>query len=553
MSGLFEHSHEEGDDDESRQKWGEEAQQTERSVRVSDPETRSSGLNKFTTYVVSGKTATGSDFSSRKRYSDFEWIQKALNNCFPGTFVPPLPKKQTMGRFEDAFIERRRQRLEEFLHRVFNRPYLASSQVFCAWLTRNESGMEELKRTFDKRPFTNCLSEFRQSLQPYIRSELLGSAKERLQQFRCFLGTHQAVLQKLYKALARLSANNVAATAVIGEIHEKMNELHEGETKFLTEAYELKQAPRANLGEPFFRLHQGLKDSPCSHVDLLVSVAARELDDIGCMQEAVRQYDRLIANVCNLKAQAESQGKELDSVRSSERGNMFAALVQRKGKEEQIDSIEKNIGKLKEDALTGDEWAALARAVLVTKEMPEFVIEKVRTYQDVMLEFSHRQQALHLQAGDVWRQFLRDFHEASQNTNAPIPPPLPPGVVGTERFRPSTDALGGTMDDFLTAQQRASMSAAAAASGGGVPGAPGYPLGSEEEPEDLSSIWTEEAGQGRGFSSSGGDRGGGGGSAGGGSRRGSRSGSRGGGGGNPLNRGPSQEGGGGHEMAFPLH
>uniref|UniRef100_A0A0G4HT61 Uncharacterized protein n=1 Tax=Chromera velia CCMP2878 TaxID=1169474 RepID=A0A0G4HT61_9ALVE len=156
-----------------------------------------------------------------------------------------------------------------------------------------------------------------------------------------------------------------------------------------------------------------------------------------------------------------------------------------------------------------------------------------------MLEFSHRQQALHLQAGDVWRQFLRDFHEASQNTNAPIPPPLPPGVVGTERFRPSTDALGGTMDDFLTAQQRASMSAAAAASGGGVPGAPGYPLGSEEEPEDLSSIWTEEAGQGRGFSSSGGDRGGGGGSAGGGSRRGSRSGSRGGGGGNPLNRGPT--------------
>merc|ERR1712224_499465 len=64
-------------------------------------------------------------FSVRRRYSDFEWLRKALVLQYPGIFIPPMPKKQTRGRFKQKFIENRRAGLEEYMRRLLRRRELA--------------------------------------------------------------------------------------------------------------------------------------------------------------------------------------------------------------------------------------------------------------------------------------------------------------------------------------------------------------------------------------------------------------------------------------------
>jgi hypothetical protein len=46
-----------------------------------------------------------------RRYSDFDWLYNELTREFPGAIIPPLPEKQTVGRFSSEFIESRRRSL----------------------------------------------------------------------------------------------------------------------------------------------------------------------------------------------------------------------------------------------------------------------------------------------------------------------------------------------------------------------------------------------------------------------------------------------------------
>jgi PX domain len=46
-----------------------------------------------------------SQFSVLRRYSDFVWLYDTLCNNNPGVIVPPIPEKNSLGRFQDAFVE----------------------------------------------------------------------------------------------------------------------------------------------------------------------------------------------------------------------------------------------------------------------------------------------------------------------------------------------------------------------------------------------------------------------------------------------------------------
>lgn len=46
-----------------------------------------------------------SQFSVLRRYSDFVWLYDTLCANNPGVIVPPIPEKNSLGRFQDAFVE----------------------------------------------------------------------------------------------------------------------------------------------------------------------------------------------------------------------------------------------------------------------------------------------------------------------------------------------------------------------------------------------------------------------------------------------------------------
>ena len=76
------------------------------------------GVAPFTLYSVTSNVFTSALISVHRRYSDFIWMQDVLKSMHPLSIIPPLPPKQTLGRFDEDFVEERRRGLEKFLMRV---------------------------------------------------------------------------------------------------------------------------------------------------------------------------------------------------------------------------------------------------------------------------------------------------------------------------------------------------------------------------------------------------------------------------------------------------
>ena len=65
-----------------------------------------------------------SSFSVLRRYSDFLWLYETLSMNNPGVVVPPVPDKNTFGRFAEDFVQQRRMALEKCIQKIANHPVL---------------------------------------------------------------------------------------------------------------------------------------------------------------------------------------------------------------------------------------------------------------------------------------------------------------------------------------------------------------------------------------------------------------------------------------------
>jgi hypothetical protein len=88
------------------------------------------------------------DCSVTRRYSDFEWLHDQLSFFFPASITPPLPEKQTVGRFTPEFIESRRRGIEKFMSRVTKHPILKGAPVLASFLQVDDSGFSQCKAQY---------------------------------------------------------------------------------------------------------------------------------------------------------------------------------------------------------------------------------------------------------------------------------------------------------------------------------------------------------------------------------------------------------------------
>ncbi|KAJ3024346.1 Vacuolar protein sorting-associated protein 5 [Thoreauomyces humboldtii] len=74
------------------------------------------------------------DVAVNRRFNDFLWLFDKLVAQHPGIIVPPVPEKQTLGRFQEDFVESRRVGLESFLRKVVTHPSLQGDDDLRAFL-----------------------------------------------------------------------------------------------------------------------------------------------------------------------------------------------------------------------------------------------------------------------------------------------------------------------------------------------------------------------------------------------------------------------------------
>lgn len=58
-------------------------------------------------YTVTGQDSEGR-FEIQRRYNEFQALNTALNDGWPGCYVPAIPEKQMIGDKEEGFVEERR-------------------------------------------------------------------------------------------------------------------------------------------------------------------------------------------------------------------------------------------------------------------------------------------------------------------------------------------------------------------------------------------------------------------------------------------------------------
>eukprot|EP00919_Chromeraceae_sp_WS-2016_P038002 GHVR01090800.1.p1 GENE.GHVR01090800.1~~GHVR01090800.1.p1 ORF type:complete len:721 (-),score=237.61 GHVR01090800.1:236-2398(-) len=422
----FPRSYEEAEEwigDNPRNEWGRESIDINyHPITVTLPETKSIGLHKYTTYLVAGKTHSNIEFSVRKRYNDFDWIQKTLQFCFPGVFTPPIPKKKQVGRFDAMFIENRRYMLEEFLLRIFNRKYLYKSNLFTSWLISNECGIDQLKKSYEKPSYILLLEEYKDNME-YLVNNKYTSTSIRVDYFRSYLAVHYTTLKKLNKIYLLLCGTYGTNMKIINEMYEQFNIINSNEyNASVNENLFPSDMCRLPFNNILFNKLNSFKYLSYGHNEVMSSVFARELDDTESMIEAVRQYDRLSTHVCNLKESLSDATLSLEKLQSGNSGGVLTYL-HIKSYKEIIELKVDEVTRLKDELAVCEEWAAIVRNILLNKEIPEFTAQKVHAYDDGILIQSYRfQHSIHYES-TMWSKYLAASLTSLQQKGR-IPPQL---------------------------------------------------------------------------------------------------------------------------------
>ena len=115
-------------------------------IKVSTPTTAGSGMYKHNVYTIM-TTNNSLDHLPKKmealrRYSDVFWLHEQLCAKHPGTIVPPLTEKRTIGNMDAEFVERRRIGLEIYLNSIVLHRKLSACFEVQALLSAPAEGWE---------------------------------------------------------------------------------------------------------------------------------------------------------------------------------------------------------------------------------------------------------------------------------------------------------------------------------------------------------------------------------------------------------------------------
>lgn len=81
-------------------------------------------MKTYEAYTISGG---GSDVE--RRHKHFVWLHERLTNKYSCICVPPLPDKQFMSKYGETFLDKRQQKLHDWINRIVRHPILSQDRL----------------------------------------------------------------------------------------------------------------------------------------------------------------------------------------------------------------------------------------------------------------------------------------------------------------------------------------------------------------------------------------------------------------------------------------
>mmetsp|Transcript_26557 Transcript_26557/g.47701 ORF Transcript_26557/g.47701 Transcript_26557/m.47701 type:complete len:621 (+) Transcript_26557:579-2441(+) len=145
------------------------------SITVRDPRVETGGKlsQSFATYFIETYPL---GWTTRRRFSDFEWLRKILVEQFPGYFVPPCPKALKINKHVPETLLKRSRFFERLLNSMMKCPLLRRSEIVCCFLRDDPESFKKFKASFKKTKKPSSPSEY-PSLDGTLRCDI-GTASD---------------------------------------------------------------------------------------------------------------------------------------------------------------------------------------------------------------------------------------------------------------------------------------------------------------------------------------------------------------------------------------
>eukprot|EP00928_Gymnodinium_smaydae_P003105 TRINITY_DN11111_c0_g1_i1.p1 TRINITY_DN11111_c0_g1~~TRINITY_DN11111_c0_g1_i1.p1 ORF type:complete len:429 (-),score=64.51 TRINITY_DN11111_c0_g1_i1:105-1334(-) len=390
---------------------GEDSIQSYGKAQVGKPETVGTSIAQYTTYLVQVELNDES-LSCRKRYSDFEWLRTTLVASCPGVRVPPLPKKQRTGRFEDTFIEARRSGLELFLQRCLKRRQLCIDMpAFKKFLeTTTEEAMESLKTEFSKMTVSSKFELYKEAFASDIQTaESSGPpSEERIVSCKRFLDGEVTHLRELAEGFRDVVDAQLAVSKALAGAQKRLTSICGHESDAFANAG-ISEKPRAALVAGFRQQSEALVAAPSMHYDLLLTETETELLEAEALQEAFESVERLHADMHESISKVEhltsTLKKVMDGGEIPSTGTGVARMLgmaPKKDRDQKIAEMKADLEQRKKDTTCLEELHKAARAILLSSEIDSFFREKLSAQKKSKESFAGNSQKMAERLAQVW-------------------------------------------------------------------------------------------------------------------------------------------------------
>jgi len=180
----------------------------------------------YTVYTVRTRTQSPhyrkSEISVLRRFSEFLWLFDALTLNNPGVIVPPMPDKQPWGRFQDTFVETRRQALQRCLTKITSHPILQLDPDLRLFLESDSFSVEAKNRRLEIVPEKTGLLANWTGPRYFEQDDWFDSRKS-------FLEGLESQLKGLSKSIESASKSRLELSVTMGDYAASMTDLAESD------------------------------------------------------------------------------------------------------------------------------------------------------------------------------------------------------------------------------------------------------------------------------------------------------------------------------------
>lgn len=240
----------------------------------------------FKTYISYDITPSTSNVVVRRRYKHFDWLLQRLEEKFIVTPLPPLPEKQIAGRFQEDFVEHRRNLLQLWVNYVTRHPVLSQCDVWWHFMTCSTDDMKGWK--FGKRKAEKdelVGANFFLSVDVNPNTTPLDPVKttKQLDNFQRFIAKFDEAVKHMFNTAVEQSKK---FSTIYSKDYKKLSE----SIKELSSAFQSGTAWRNSLG-----LNEAIRQTSAAYEDIGRLFEEEPKYDFEPMADTLHQYRGLLS------------------------------------------------------------------------------------------------------------------------------------------------------------------------------------------------------------------------------------------------------------------